>query len=44
MDIIEVSANTRDVECIRCLECVETCARPETIMIELGTKVKSHAN
>ena len=36
MDIIEVSANTRDAECIRCLECVETCARQETVTLELG--------
>jgi polyferredoxin len=36
MDIINVSANTRDAECIRCLECVETCARQETITLELG--------
>ncbi len=40
MDIIEVSANTRNTECIRCLECVETCARQETVTLELGTKVK----
>lgn len=36
MDIVEAHANTADPECIRCLECVETCARKETVLIKLG--------
>lgn len=36
MDIAEVHANTDDPECIRCLECLETCARKETIWLKLG--------
>lgn len=40
MDITEVSANTRNAECIRCLECMETCARQETVTLKLGTKIQ----
>jgi polyferredoxin len=36
MGVAEVHANTNDAECIRCLECVETCARQETMVLELG--------
>lgn len=36
MDIVESHANTADAECIRYLECVETCARPETLPIKFG--------
>ncbi len=36
MDIPETWENTRSAECIRCMECVETCALPETMTIELG--------
>ncbi len=36
MDIPETWANTSSLECIRCLECVETCALPDTMTIELG--------
>ncbi|MDT8305562.1 MAG: 4Fe-4S binding protein [Anaerolineae bacterium] len=36
MGVAAVHANTNDPECIRCLECVETCARQETMVLELG--------
>jgi polyferredoxin len=36
MDIADVYANTNNLECIRCLECVVTCARKETMTIELS--------
>lgn len=36
MDIVHAWENTSDPECIRCLECVETCAVPNALTIELG--------
>lgn len=36
MDITDAHARTDDLECIRCLKCLETCARKETITLELG--------
>ncbi len=36
MDIPETWENTNSLECIRCMECVETCALPDTMTIELG--------
>jgi len=36
MDIPETWENTTSLECIRCMECVETCALPDTMTIELG--------
>jgi polyferredoxin len=36
MDIPEPQDNTRSAECIRCLECLETCARPEAVTLRLG--------
>lgn len=36
MDIADLHAQRGDAECIRCLECLETCARQETITLELG--------
>lgn len=36
MDIIDVPQNLRSTECIRCLECMETCARPDAIELRLG--------
>ena len=36
MDIAEPQDNTRSAECIRCLECLETCARPGAVALKLG--------
>ncbi len=36
MDIPETWKNTNSLECIRCMECVETCAVSDTMTIELG--------
>ncbi len=36
MDIANAHANTADQECIRCLECVETCAIKEALSIRAG--------
>lgn len=36
MDIADAHAQSADAECIRCLECLETCARKDTITLELG--------
>ena len=36
MDIIDIPENLRSAECIRCLECMETCAHPEAIELRLG--------
>ncbi len=35
IDLEEVTAVT-DTSCIRCLECVDTCPRPETLAVKLG--------
>lgn len=37
MDIGNAHVNSRDPECIQCLECLETCARKDTITLELAT-------
>lgn len=37
VDIPAIPENTRSAECIRCLECLETCAQPEVIELRLGT-------
>lgn len=36
MDIQEVPNNLSDSECIRCLECMDTCAREGSLMIKIG--------
>lgn len=36
MGIVDPHPQSGDAECIRCLECLETCARKETITLELG--------
>jgi len=36
MGIVDVHASTGNAECIRCLECLETCARQETVTLTLG--------
>jgi len=36
MDIVDVPENLRSAECVRCLECMETCARPDVIELRLG--------
>ena len=35
-DIPTIPENMRSAECVRCLECLETCAQPETIHLRLG--------
>ncbi|MCB9421915.1 MAG: 4Fe-4S binding protein, partial [Ardenticatenaceae bacterium] len=35
MDIEDAHANSRDLECIQCLKCLETCAIKETVTLEL---------
>lgn len=36
MGIQDVPANLQDSECIRCLECLETCARDESLTLKVG--------
>lgn len=36
MGIKDVPDNLSDTECIRCLECLETCAREEALIIKIG--------
>ncbi|MBT3390466.1 MAG: 4Fe-4S binding protein [Chloroflexi bacterium] len=36
VDIPAIPENLRSAECIRCLECIETCARPDAIELHLG--------
>jgi len=36
VDIAAIPENARSSECIRCLECMETCAKPEAINLHLG--------
>lgn len=36
MDIEDIPHNTNSAECIRCLECMETCAKKETMTLQLG--------
>lgn len=36
IDIVDISENLRSAECVRCLECMETCARPDAITLRLG--------
>ncbi len=36
MDIQEVPNNLSDTECIRCLECMDTCAREGSLMLKIG--------
>jgi polyferredoxin len=36
MDIVDIPENLRSAECVRCLECMETCARPNAIDLHLG--------
>jgi len=36
VDIPAIPENIRSAECIRCLECIETCAVPETVDLKLG--------
>lgn len=36
MDIQDIPHNTKSAECIRCLECMETCAKEETMTLQLG--------
>jgi polyferredoxin len=37
MDIINAHANSRDLECIQCLECLETCARKDTVTLQIAS-------
>jgi len=36
MGIKDVPDNLSDTECIRCLECLETCAREDALVIKVG--------
>ena len=36
MDVVDAYPQSAGADCIRCLECLETCARKETITLELG--------
>ena len=36
MDIHDIPQNTRHAECIRCLECLETCAKPGAVSLRVG--------
>jgi len=36
MDIPAIPESLRSAECVRCLECIDTCAHPETIELRLG--------
>ncbi len=36
VDIPAIPENLRSAECIRCLECIETCARPDAIELHIG--------
>jgi len=36
MDVSAVELHPRAVECIRCLDCLETCAHPDTMTLKLG--------
>ena len=36
VDIPAIPENIRSAECIRCLECIETCAVPNTVSLNLG--------
>jgi polyferredoxin len=36
MDIEDVPASLKDAECIRCLECLETCAREGSLELKIG--------
>ncbi|KAA3644187.1 MAG: 4Fe-4S binding protein [Chloroflexi bacterium] len=36
MDIKDIPQNTRHSECIRCLECLETCAKPGASSLQIG--------
>lgn len=36
MDIETVPDNLRSAECVRCLECLETCSKPDTLDLRLG--------
>ncbi len=36
VDIPTIPENIRSAECIRCLECLETCANPNTVDLHLG--------
>jgi len=36
VDIPAIPENTRSAECIRCLDCIETCSQPDTIELRIG--------
>lgn len=36
MDVVDAYPQSAGADCIRCLECLETCARKETVTLELG--------
>ncbi|MEN8242740.1 MAG: 4Fe-4S binding protein [Chloroflexota bacterium] len=36
MDIPSIPENLRSAECVRCLECIDTCAQPDAIELRLG--------
>ena len=38
MDIQDVPRNLNDAECVRCMECLETCAREDSLSIQIGDK------
>jgi polyferredoxin len=35
MGIADVPDNLHDPECIRCLECLDTCARPDALVLKV---------
>ena len=36
MGVVDAYPQSGGADCIRCLECLETCARKETVTLELG--------
>jgi polyferredoxin len=38
MDIQNVPRNLNDAECVRCMECLETCSREDSLSIQIGYK------
>jgi len=36
VDIPAIPENIRSAECVRCLECLDTCAQPDTVNLRLG--------
>ena len=38
MDIQDVPHNLNDAECVRCMECLNTCAREGSLVLQIGYK------